>query len=285
MLPLLSIVIANYNYGRFLEEAILSVIKQDVMNEVELIIVDGKSKDESVGIIKKYERYISWWISEADGGQSEAFNKGFRHSSGKYLTWLNADDVMPAGCLKKVLSELRTHPTYDWFTANHFRFLQSTKEIIQVDWGPNWYPSFIQSPSSPLVIFGPATFFSKNIYDKVGGIDESLHLVMDTDLWIRFMMSGVKQRRINCFCWAFRMHESSKTAEYEGHERKDKTICGPELTLEHNRIVDRSSYRPRFVTRLLGLFFRIIDGSLVVREVLRMRLKGRFFNSKEGVVL
>ena len=91
--PLLSIVIANYNYGRFLEEAIQSVLSQSC-NDYELIIVDGGSTDNSVEIIKKYEDKIAWWVSEKDKGQSDAFNKGFAHAKGKYLTWLNADDIL-----------------------------------------------------------------------------------------------------------------------------------------------------------------------------------------------
>ena len=87
--PLLSIVIANYNYGRFLEEAIQSVLMQDAGDLAELIICDAESTDNSVEVIKKYEKHITWWCSEKDGGQSAAFNKGFSHARGKFLTWLN----------------------------------------------------------------------------------------------------------------------------------------------------------------------------------------------------
>ena len=89
--PLLSIVIANYNYGRFLEDAIKSVLSQDMGDKVELIICDAASSDNSVEIIKKYADKISWWVSEEDKGQSDAFNKGFAHATGKYGCWLNAD--------------------------------------------------------------------------------------------------------------------------------------------------------------------------------------------------
>lgn len=284
MAPLLSIVIANYNYGRFLEEAIVSVVSQNMMGEIELIIVDGKSKDGSVDIIKKYDRYISWWVSESDSGQSEAFNKGFRHATGKYLTWLNADDVIPVGSLGKVIAVLKEHPSCDWFTANHFRFLESTKKVIQVEWGPNWYPRCLQTIHSPLVIFGPSTIFSKRIYEMVGEIDESLHLAMDTDLWIRFIVAGVKQRRINCYCWAFRMHEASKTAEFEGHEREDKSVCSPALAAEHDYSVVRNNYKPSTLTRLLLLLLRCFDGSFVRRTMERRRLMGKIFKPSIGMV-
>ena len=108
--PLLSIVIANYNYGRFLEEAIQSVITQEGFDQCELIVVDGGSTDNSVEVIKKYSDKISWWCSEPDGGQSSAFNKGFRRASGRFLTWLNADDIFLPGALSAIMYEIRQHP-------------------------------------------------------------------------------------------------------------------------------------------------------------------------------
>ena len=106
MRPLLSIVIANYNYGLFLEEAIRSVLVQKCP-DVELLVVDGGSSDNSVEIIRRYSDDLAWWVSEKDRGQSNAFNKGFAHANGKYLTWLNADDVMPRGCLETITAEMR----------------------------------------------------------------------------------------------------------------------------------------------------------------------------------
>ena len=107
---LLSIVIANYNYGRFLEDAIASVLGQcenpiDVDGRpvlpikgcsdecVELIICDADSKDNSVEVIHKHANSLAWWCSEKDDGQSAAFNKGFAQARGEWLTWLNADDI------------------------------------------------------------------------------------------------------------------------------------------------------------------------------------------------
>ena len=99
--PLLSVVIANYNYGRFLFDAIESILSQKHSEEIEIIICDGGSSDDSVEVIKRYESYIAWWCSERDDGQSAAFNKGFSHARGKYLTWLNADDMMLPGTFER----------------------------------------------------------------------------------------------------------------------------------------------------------------------------------------
>ena len=115
--PLLSIVIANYNYGRFLETAIKSVVEQDGFDKCELIIVDGGSTDNSVEIIKKYEDKITWWVSEKDKGQSDAFNKGFAHANGKLGCWVNADDLLLPGTIKSVIGYISTHNECEWISG------------------------------------------------------------------------------------------------------------------------------------------------------------------------
>ena len=262
---LLSVVIANYNYGQYLEAAIRSVLAQG-RKDVELIVVDGGSTDDSVEVIRRYEGHLAWWVSERDRGQSEAFNKGFEKASGKYLTWLNADDLMPAGSLDRICRELKRHPKCDWFTGNFFRFVESG-EVIEVGWGPHVYPRLLQRPNSPVVVFGPTSFFSKRIWTEVGKIDEGLHLIMDTDLWIRFMMAGIKQRRINCFCWAFRMHAASKTAEFGNHVLDEKMA---RRMREENEIVKaKTHYRCSAALHRLLLLWRLLDGSFLRRMYLQ----------------
>ena len=293
MTPILSIVIANYNYGRFLEEAIRSVLSQigEGKNqvhpgEVELIIIDGGSTDNSVDVIKKYANglppdqlssklyplssSVSYWISEPDKGQSNAFNKGFAKARGKYLTWLNADDIMPFGALWNVARALKAYPKCDWFTGNFYRFTENGL-VIEIGWGPHWYPMILQRKSSPLVIFGPTTFFSKRIYEAVGRIDESLHYIMDNDLWYRFIMAGVKQRRINAFCWGFRMHKASKTAEFDEH------VLSPEIRAKMHEellyVAKKTGYHFSKAMRGLLLLLRVFDGSFVVKLWLKKIFK------------
>lgn len=259
MRPLLSIVIANYNYGRFLEEAIQSVVTQEGFNQCELIVIDGGSTDNSVKIIKKYASKITYWTSEKDNGQSNAFNKGFARASGKYLTWLNADDLMVAGALAVVLCEMTAHPECDWFTGNFYRFINETRKISEVGWGPHCYPKFLQRRDSPLVIFGPSSFFSRKIYETAGKIDEHLNYIMDTDLWLRFMKMGIRQRRIRCFCWAFRMHLASKTAEFGGHKLDGRRAQA--MKAERDLVCGRIGYRMSGVLRFLVAGMRFFDGS------------------------
>lgn len=270
MIPILSIVIANFNYGRFLEAAIKSVVEQQGFDKCELIVVDGGSTDDSVRVIKRHADRIAWWCSEKDKGQSDAFNKGFSHARGQYLTWVNADDIMPAGSLRKIIREFERYPNCEWFTGNFYRFTEDGK-VIEVAWGPHSLPQWLQSKRQPLAIYGPATFFTKDLFDRVGGMKLYQNFMMDTDLWMRFIVRGTKQRRINCFCWAFRMHEASKTAEFGEHklspERRTK------FEAERKRAYEETGYRESGFNRRLIQVWRILDGSFIKRSWLKKMFK------------
>src|SRR5215204_5464618 len=91
-LPKVSIITPSFNQGQFLEASIRSVLEQDYPN-IEYILVDGGSKDESVDIIKKYQARLAWWVSEKDKGHADALNKGFSRATGEILAWINSDDI------------------------------------------------------------------------------------------------------------------------------------------------------------------------------------------------
>ena len=233
MTPLFSIVIANYNYGRFLEDAIRSVIDQEMGNQVELIVCDAASTDNSVDIIKKYvnglppntsyeewksqgnsqlsthnSQLITWWCSEKDGGQSAAFNKGFSHARGRFLTWLNADDVFFPGALKAIAREINQYPCGEWFVGS----------TAWVDEGLRVKRVFVAHRFSVLrghfacaTACGPSSFFTKHLLEAAGGIDETMHYAMDIDLWHKFFRKcRVRYHRTTALVWAYRIHEDSK---------------------------------------------------------------------------
>src|SRR6266542_4246008 len=107
--PKVSIITPSFNQGQFLEASIRSVLEQNYPN-IEYIIVDGGSKDESVKIIKGYEDRLAFWVSEKDKGHADALNKGFSHATGEILAWLNSDDIYFPNAVSEAISVLRSHP-------------------------------------------------------------------------------------------------------------------------------------------------------------------------------
>lgn len=207
MEPLLSIVIANYNYGRFLEEAIQSVLSQSCQ-DFELIVCDAASKDNSVEVIKKYENRIAWWCSENDGGQSAAFNKGFSHARGRFLTWLNADDVMLPGTIANLKRAFERYPTCPWFIGGVL-WLDQGMRIMNCGRARRF--SEIRYRYGNVSTYGPSSFFTKELLVAVGGVDERFHYSMDTDLWLRFAWKkGARYKVIAPYAWGLRLHPEAK---------------------------------------------------------------------------
>lgn len=210
MKSLLSIVIANYNYGRFLEEAIRSVVGQDGFDQCELIIVDGGSTDNSVEIIRKYSDKIAWWCSEKDKGQSDAFNKGFAHARGRFLTWLNADDVMLPRVVQALKVASRRHPACEWFVGGCF-WLDPQMRIVKCNVARPF--SELRYRSGIVNVCGPSSFFTKRLLDAVDGVDVRLCYTMDMKLWFQFRHDcGIRYRRFIEFAWGLRIHGLAKTS-------------------------------------------------------------------------
>lgn len=270
--PLLSVVIANYNYGRFLEEAICSVLNQGVNDEVELIVCDAGSSDGSVEIIQKYQDRISWWCSERDRGQSDAFNKGFSHARGKYLTWLNADDVFTPGALRAVLTAMKKHPECEWFAGSS---LYADKDLRVEDCFCAHHFSALRAKYAFLSVGGPSSFFSKRIYQAVGGINESLHYAMDVDLWLRFYHElHVTYRRVVHNVWAYRRHENSKMSGIDCNPTDKAIEDRRKATIESDALDAKYGVRHGFKYNLVQIIsYSIVDGLIVWWR--NMRWRGR----------
>lgn len=273
MKPILSIVIANYNYGRFLEDAIRSVLMQNVGPAIELIVCDGGSTDNSVAIIKKYANEISWWCSERDTGQSAAFNKGFSHARGEWLTWLNADEMYARDMLPALLRFIKRNPKAQWITGNYANFDNRTRRITHVTWGPHLTMPFVNKNHYPNAVFGSSSFWKRELYDKMGPIDERLHYGMDTEYWNRLAMAGYKHYRFNHYCWLFRDHDASKTVGVQDDvsvERRRK-----EDAYQHEKTGYTFRYSISNFWFDLWLVWRLLDMSLFVRIYKRWRFVGK----------
>ena len=281
--PLLSIVIANYNSGRFLSKAVDSILHQcddPVWSDghvalpikgcgqcVELIICDAKSIDNSLNVIQQYASYISWWCSEKDGGQSAAFNKGFSHARGEWLTWLNADELYVPGTLAAFAQHVSKHQDAEWVSANDFSFDDRTCRIQHICWGPHMTPLFPHPAKAPSLVFGPTSFFSRRAFDAVGGFDEDIHYGMDTAYWRRMTLAGYRQSRMNRFCWMFRIHQESKTSGIQTPEVAMRRAYENQMLVKRYGAFPSVSWTNPWY--LFWMTWRIVDGSLI-RKILHV---------------
>jgi glycosyltransferase involved in cell wall biosynthesis len=251
-LPRISIVTPSFNQAKYLPETIESILDQDYPN-LEYIIIDGGSTDGSVDIIKKYERHLAYWVSEKDSGQSQAINKGFAGCSGHLLTWLNSDDLLLPGALKHVAEAYSKNPCSRWFAGNCF-FVDPEGRIISTTRGEGWCS--ILPKLGVLGAYGPSTFFTPDLLKTAGGLDESFHYLLDTELWWRFYSVGGRFVRINHYIWAFRLHELGKMS---GHVFPSSSLASPfhpswaQKRKENELLEDRYGLNEKRQKRLLGL--------------------------------
>lgn len=179
--PLVSIVTTSFNHGKFIEETILSVKNQDYPN-VEHIIVDGGSTDNTIEIVKKHERaYNLKWLPEPDEGQTEAANKGFKTAEGEIIGWLNSDDVyFDKQVISYVVEQFKRLPEVDVIYGDDI-LIDTESNILRVRRAPDWnYSRLLRG----FCISAPATFLRGAVI-RQNRLDQSLHLAMDFEFWLR----------------------------------------------------------------------------------------------------
>ncbi|MAE64523.1 MAG: glycosyl transferase [Phycisphaeraceae bacterium] len=186
--PRISIVTPSFNQGKFIEETIRSVLLQGYPN-LEYIVMDGGSTDETVEIIRRYERWIDFWISEPDDGQSAAINAGLDRAGGAIGGWLNSDDLYRPGALASLAQLSLDQPnTIAWSGVTedvdidraHLRFVRPRPGTARqfANW---WIDAFIHQPGC---------LFDLETFRRIGGVNERLRVVMDGDLWLRMARVG-----------------------------------------------------------------------------------------------
>lgn len=221
--PLVSIVTPSFNQAEFLEETICSVLDQDYQN-LEYIIVDGGSQDESLEIIEKYANRLAWWVSESDNGQTDAINKGFSNANGEILAWLNSDDTYLPGAISEVVEFLESHP--------EIGMVYGDANLINMNGGVIGKFPARQTDNRRLMrgyvhIPQQAAFFRAHIWRKVGPLDPSFYFAMDYDLWVRISQQTPIQYLPRL--WAnFRLHGEAKSIEADDR-------CWPEMVRVHRR--------------------------------------------------
>ena len=256
--PRISIVTPSYNQGPFLEETILSVIGSHYPN-LEYIIMDGGSTDNSIEIIKKYETHLAYWASEKDSGQSDAINKGFSRATGSIYGWLNSDDMYLPGALHYAALNMDiTKPEY--LFGNCFHFKENKPDSYGSD-VKGWSERFDLSLRDYTI--QPASFWTQKAWVITGGLDINLHYSMDWDWVIRAKKENVIFKPQDKYLAVYRIHENHKTST-----GKDKRL--KELSLVYRK--HRGAGYERIFLECCG---RLSTIHLIRRLIHRFRL-GRY---------
>jgi glycosyltransferase involved in cell wall biosynthesis len=200
--PLISVVTPTFNQVRYLEGTIRSVIQQGYP-KCEYIIIDGGSTDGSIEIIKRYEKYLSYWVSEKDRGPADAIAKGFAKATGSILGWLNSDDVYEPGSLEKVAAAFAADKQADVIYGNTY-WIDSDSRILAEKRQTPFSKIGFQYGGADLQ--QPATFWKRSIFDRSGGLDAQFRAAFDMDLFFRFIQHGARFRHIDAFLASFRVH-------------------------------------------------------------------------------
>lgn len=211
MQPKVSIITPSYNQGQFIEETILSVLNQEYPN-LEYIIIDGGSTDNSVDIIKKFEKELTYWVSEPDKGQSDAINKGFHKSTGEILHWLNSDDVLVPNIISKVVQYFNDHCEIGCVIGDQINIDKNGNQLNIVKAIPFHFSTALYGAC---MVPQPATIFRRKAWEKTGDLSISLQYQMDFEYFLRMAKADVRFGLLKEPVAKFRLHANSKTiSEY-----------------------------------------------------------------------
>jgi len=244
-LPKISIVTPSYNQGRYLEQTIRSVLGQQYPN-LEYIIMDGGSTDNSVEIIKRYADKLAYWQSKRDRGQADAIAQGFAMSTGAILGWLNSDDLLLPDCLFSVAHKFPQNGTIVAL-AGRCILIGTSGEPLKVS-----LP--IRRTWTDMLFYGHgliqmATFWTRTAYDQVGGLDISLQFGFDAELFVKLRRLG-EIAITSDYLAAFRLHPSSKTSTMQNIYQIEKQLIRERFGKGSLPSVSRMFQRIRFSKRI-----------------------------------
>jgi len=215
----LSIVIPTLNQASTLEDTLLSIINQNY-NNYEIIVMDGGSLDETSQIINKYRDWIQHYRSGKDGGQSQAINKGFTLASGEIYAWINSDDFYLPRAFTRIVDEFNRSPDVDIVVGAGDIITKDCKFLRHIDSMEMSRKNLIRWHEDKWIM-QQSCFWSAGIWEKSGGVDESLNLLMDFDLWLRFSLLG-KSSSINDELAIMRYYPEAKTVSLKTNVREEE---------------------------------------------------------------
>jgi len=254
----LSIITPSYQQGAFLERTIRSVLDQGYP-DLEYLIADGGSTDESVDIIRRYEDRLAWWVSEPDDGQTDALNKALQRATGAIVAYVNSDDYYLPGAFDHAVAALSRSDA--WWAVGASRFVDEADQVTEV-WRPKLPPSTARYwwSSGPWGVPQPSTFWRRECFDRYGFFRRDMHYVFDTEHGLRLAFAGHLPEIIDAELAVRVVHPAAKSWDITPFRREARA-----MEREYRRLLtpaERAAYalkRPlahagvyRAVGRLVG---------------------------------
>jgi glycosyltransferase involved in cell wall biosynthesis len=236
MAPRLSIITPSYNQGAFIERTIRSVLDQGY-EDLEYLIVDGGSTDESVEVIRRYEDRLAWWVSEPDDGQTDALNKALRRATGEYVAYINSDDYYLPGAFDAAVEALeRTGAQWVVGACRYEGEAGRTTDVWrpQPPRGGRWW--WILDPWG---VPQPSSFWRRDVFTDLGPFREDLHFVFDTEHGLRLAFAGVMPEILEPELAVRDLQEEAKSAGNEERWNQERRrlveLYRPQLTPAERR--------------------------------------------------
>jgi glycosyltransferase involved in cell wall biosynthesis len=224
--PRITIVTPSFNQAAFLERTILSVLGQGYPN-LEYFIVDGGSTDGSVDIIRKYSDQVAWWVSEPDGGQTEAINKGLRRATGDWVAWQNSDDIYYPGAFHDMVAAASRRPKAELIVADMMLIDEYDRPLRDIRYVT---PSYNAMRAEGMLIANQAAFWRRGLQEKVGLLDETFDYSFDYEWFLRLLLY-TESVHVSKIWGAFRLHGDTKTSTQAQlfQEENLRILAGREL--------------------------------------------------------
>ncbi len=264
--PKISIVTPVYNQVQYLEYTMLSIINQGYPN-LEYIVIDGGSTDGTVDVIKKYESHLAYWVSEPDKGMYHAIQKGFEHSTGEIMCWLNSDDVFYDKCLFAIADIFMHHPEIEWFSGKSAS-IDANGMIIGVDdldgVDSIRFCKYDFYLNRGFWVPQSSTIWRRSIWNKIGAsLDTNLRLAGDFDLWLRFI-NKAPQYVANTLIGTYRLREGQLSQMMDKYMQEvQQSIANNPLPENEKTIL--SKYRRKLWWANLFNRMKIFNGERMVR--------------------
>lgn len=253
--PKISIVTPSYNQGEFLEETIRSVLLQNYPN-LEYIIMDGGSTDNSVEIIKKYEKYLTFWTSQKDNGQADAIYRGFEMSTGEIIAWINSDDLYLPNALITAAKYFSRNRKKSLLIGSSYYANVSGKKIKKLYAMPQDFESIF---CAGMHFCQPACFWLRQTFFDVNGFDRSLLFAFDYDLFLRLTERQEPGYSLQSLA-VFRVHDKAKSSVIP--ETATKEAIGirekyQSIDMARQDIIKRATHRLKRLYSCIGMLLDV----------------------------